>query len=121
MNKQKSEYKNFNPVKILISLTILLALIGCGDKNKEISNKPSDKKILNMSIESDPTTLDPAFIKDVTGGKIAAMIFNNLVRFDLNGNLIGDISDTWSISSDNKTYSFKLRDDVYFINGEMLT
>jgi peptide/nickel transport system substrate-binding protein/oligopeptide transport system substrate-binding protein len=65
-----------------------------------------------------PTTLDPAEIVDVTGGLIAAKIFNGLVMLDDKLNVIPDIAESWSISPDGTTYTFQLKKRVYFSNNK---
>jgi peptide/nickel transport system substrate-binding protein/oligopeptide transport system substrate-binding protein len=67
-------------------------------------------------LNANPTTLDPAFIVDVTGGSIAAKLFNGLVRLDKDLNIVPDIARRWKISHDNLTYTFFLRSDVNYIN-----
>jgi ABC-type transport system substrate-binding protein len=65
-----------------------------------------------------PTTLDPAEIVDVTGGIIAAKLFNGLLMLDDNLNVIPDIAEVWSISPDGKIYTFRLKKNVYFSNKQ---
>ncbi|MBF0319511.1 MAG: ABC transporter substrate-binding protein [Nitrospirae bacterium] len=69
---------------------------------------------------TNPTSLDPAFIVDVQGGAIAAKIYNGLVRLDTNLNVTADIAESWQISQDARTYTFKLRHNVSFHNGKPL-
>ncbi len=63
-------------------------------------------------LNTNPTTLDPAFIVDVAGGSIAAKLFNGLVRLDGDLNIIPDIAEKWRISNDQLTYTFTLRKDI---------
>jgi peptide/nickel transport system substrate-binding protein/oligopeptide transport system substrate-binding protein len=72
-------------------------------------------------LNSNPTTLDPALITDVQGGGIAAKLFNGLVRFNENLDIIPDIALSWTVSGDQKTYTFRLRRDVMFSNGRRIT
>ncbi|MEW6408697.1 MAG: ABC transporter substrate-binding protein, partial [Nitrospirota bacterium] len=72
---------------------------------------------LYLRLNANPTTLDPAFIVDVTGGNISAKIFNGLVRFDERLNIIPDIAGSWYISKDGRVYTFKLKKGVRFANG----
>lgn len=72
-------------------------------------------------LNTNPTTLDPAFIVDVTGGAISAKIFNGLVRLDESLNVIPDIAERWSISKDGLTYTFKLGRGIKFSNKQEVT
>ena len=72
---------------------------------------------LYLRLSSNPTTLDPALITDVQGGTIAAKIFNGLVRFNENLDILPDIALSWKLSEDQNSYTFRLRRDVRFSNG----
>jgi len=74
-----------------------------------------------MRLNSNPTTLDPALITDVQGGGIAAKLFNGLIRFNENLDIVPDIARAWSLSPDQLTYTFRLRRDVRFSNGRRVT
>lgn len=67
-------------------------------------------------LNTNPTTLDPALIVDVTGGLISAKLFNGLVRLGDDLSIQPDIAESWSISRDSLTYTFNLRSNVYFSN-----
>jgi len=68
-------------------------------------------------LKNDPTTLDPARVVDVTGGSIAAKLFNGLVRLGNDMSVIPDIASEWSMSKDGLVYRFNLRQGVTFSNG----
>lgn len=72
-------------------------------------------------LNADPTTLDPAYIVDVTGGSISAKLFNGLVRLDPALRVIPDIARTWEVLDSGRTYVFHLRRDVSFSNGRAVT
>ncbi|HUJ17536.1 MAG TPA: ABC transporter substrate-binding protein [Nitrospirota bacterium] len=76
---------------------------------------------LYLRLNTNPTTLDPALITDVMGGSIAAKLFNGLVRFNENLDIVPDIARSWSLSPDQRTYTFRLRRDVRFSNGRRVT
>jgi peptide/nickel transport system substrate-binding protein/oligopeptide transport system substrate-binding protein len=72
-------------------------------------------------LNADPTTLDPALITDVTGGYIAAKIFNGLVKLDEHLNVIPDIAESWKVLDNGTTYIFHLNKDVKYINNRIVT
>jgi len=76
---------------------------------------------LTLRLSSNPTTLDPALITDVSGGIIAAKLFNGLVRFDDALNIVPDIAESWTIAQDQRTYTFRIRKQVHFSNGREVT
>lgn len=72
---------------------------------------------LYYRLNTNPTTLDPALIVDVTGGLISAKIFNGLVRLDKDMKIIPDVAEGWTVSPDGLTYRFILKKGVRFSNG----
>ncbi|HLE40513.1 MAG TPA: ABC transporter substrate-binding protein [Nitrospirota bacterium] len=76
---------------------------------------------LYYRLNTNPTTLDPALITDVQGGGIAAKIFNGLIRFNEDLDIVPDIARSWSLSADQKTYTFHLRKAVKFSTGRTVT
>ncbi len=95
---------------------LILALLATGCRR---ADRLSDYLYLRLS--NNPTTLDPALITDVQGGGIAAKIFNGLVRFDENLEIVPDIAQSWRISADHLSYTFRLRNGVRFSNGRKVT
>jgi peptide/nickel transport system substrate-binding protein/oligopeptide transport system substrate-binding protein len=69
-------------------------------------------------LSTNPTTLDPALIVDVTGSSIAAKLFNGLVKLDEDLSIIPDIAESWSVSRDGLSYTFKLNGHVKFTNNQ---
>lgn len=76
---------------------------------------------LYLRLSSNPTTLDPALVTDVIGGGIAAKLFNGLIRFNENLDIVPDLARSWSLSSDQRTFTFHLRQDIRFSNGRKVT
>lgn len=59
-------------------------------------------------------TLDPAFAKSQTLIWPVHQLFNGLVQMDTALNVRPCIAKKWDVSADGKTYTFHLRNDVYF-------
>jgi ABC-type transport system substrate-binding protein len=72
-------------------------------------------------LNANPTTLDPALVTDVTGGVIAAKLFNGLVKLDPDLNVVPDIADRWEIGDNGRSFLFHLRRGVRFVNGREVT
>jgi oligopeptide transport system substrate-binding protein len=65
-----------------------------------------------------PVTLDPAISGDMSSHLYIMQIFSGLVRLDHELNIVPDIADSWELSSDDKTYTFHLHENVKFHNGK---
>ncbi|MDD1749573.1 MAG: ABC transporter substrate-binding protein [Methanothrix sp.] len=101
---------------VLLVLPLLLIASSC---IKSDETRPPG--YLYLRLNSNPTTLDPALITDVMGGGIAAKLFNGLVRFDENLDIVPDLARSWKLSPDQRTYTFYLRRDARFGNGRRVT
>jgi oligopeptide transport system substrate-binding protein len=77
-----------------------------------------DKKVFHMNLPEGLNTLDPAFAKSRGRIWMCAQLFNGLVELDDNLKVKPSIAQSWDISEDGLTYSFHLRDDVYFHEHE---
>lgn len=64
-------------------------------------------------------TLDPAFSRTLQDNSINNQLFNGLVQLDNTLNIKPCIAKSWTISDDGLTYSFTLRNDVYFHKHEL--
>ena len=95
-----------------------------GDKKEKSIGSDSEDKVdggvFNM-LWSDPPTLDPHLTSDTTSAGVIVEIYGGLVTFDTNLNLIPDLAESWEISSDALTYTFKIRDDAVFHDGKEVT
>jgi oligopeptide transport system substrate-binding protein len=72
-------------------------------------------------LPDDPPTLDPAHVTDTVSDSVCRRIFNTLVAFDADGNIVDDLAEWHQVSPDGLTYKFKLRDNARFHNGQTVT
>lgn len=110
--------EGLRPALLWLFLAILICTPNAGCR------KSDDWRLRNnlyLRLNSNPTTLDPALITDVQGGGIAAKLFNGLVRFNENLDIVPDIALSWKLSEDQRTYTFRIRRDVPFSNNRRVT
>ena len=74
-----------------------------------------------VPLASEPITLDPAVFTDIYAMNVAANLFDGLVEFDKNLNVVPAIAKLWKVSRDHRTYTFRLRRGVRFHNGREVT
>ena len=80
-----------------------------------------DKNIFHYNEQSGIATLDPAFAKNQSIIWAVHQIYNTLVQTDDSLNLIPSLAKSWNISADNLTFTFHLRDDVFFQDNDAFT
>ena len=108
------------------SVAALLAVAcgggGGGGTTPGQSQQLASNQTLNFPIYDDFGTLDPAMLDAETDSEIAQNLYDNLVIFNKDLQVVPDIAASMpTISSDGLTYTFKLRQDVTFSNGDKLT
>ncbi len=72
--------------------------------------------IVSASI-SDARTLIPLLASDSASADICGMIYNGLVKYDKDLNLVGDLAERWEIQDNGLTIIFYLRKDVRWHDG----
>ena len=94
---------------------------GCGEpqepSNPQDNGQTGAPVVFRYPIPSDVPTLDPAKITDETSHYVGKQIFEGLVTYDNDLNIIPCLAQTWSVSEDGKVYTFNLK-DVKFSNGD---
>jgi peptide/nickel transport system substrate-binding protein len=61
--------------------------------------------------------MDPNFWETFWGWAV----YDPLLTFDNQGNVIGVVADSWTIGPDGKTFTFKIHQGIKFTNGDPLT
>ena len=101
-----------------------LVFVACSNGSGGVAAPTSlaTDQTLRFPIQGDVTTLDPAMIQSDPEAQLAHNIFDGLLRFDGNLNVVPDIAESMpTITADGLTYTFKLRQDVTFSNGDKVT
>lgn len=89
---------------------ILLFLLSCSSDQKT----DKDHLVFRYNEHGNITSLDPAFARNPQNIWPTNQLFNGLVQLDDSLNIIPDIAKSWSINDSTLTYTFTLRDDVFF-------
>ncbi|HQQ87447.1 MAG TPA: peptide-binding protein [Smithellaceae bacterium] len=106
---------------------ILLLLAGCAN---EQSNSGSQEKaykpaaygdIIVRGDIGDASNLIPILASDSASHSIAGLIYNGLVKYDKDMNIVGDLAESWDISDDGLVITFHLRKGVKWHDGKPFT
>lgn len=96
-------------LKYLIVLIYLFLFSGCF---KDVNEDKS--MVFRYNEHTNISSLDPAFAKNQANIWAVHQLFSGLVQLDDSLNVQPDIAKSWEISEQGKTYTFHLRDDVFF-------
>ena len=103
-------------ITICLSISCMPSLLSsCADNTQ--TNK--DHLVFRYNEHANINTLDPAFSRTLQDTWVSNQLFNGLVQLDNDLNILPSIAKNWTISEDGLTYSFSLRDDVYFHKHEL--
>src|SRR4030066_1604125 len=117
-----------NAIRLLIILFLsLLFLAACGkeqvdDKLRQMPNKPpAYGDILVRGDIGDASNLIPLLASDSPSHNIAGLVYNGLVKYDKNMNIVGDLAELLDISSGGLVITFHLRKGVKWHDGQPFT
>ena len=69
----------------------------------------------------DVSTLDPHAVYDKTSDLVVAQVHAGLVKIDEKGRLAPDLAESWFVSPNGLTYTFRLRKNIRFSDGTPIT
>jgi oligopeptide transport system substrate-binding protein len=101
------------PVPRLIVVFITLALCGCG--------RLGDRADLVCLNGSECEVLDPPLVTAQATSRVVYAVFEGLTAFNSKGEAEAGVAERWDISPDGLHYTFHLRHDARWSNGEPLT
>ncbi|ONK24905.1 peptide ABC transporter substrate-binding protein [Siminovitchia sp. FSL H7-0308] len=114
-------------------LSILLVLSGCFSGQTETSPEPADekksggeqksgeKKILRLNNNEEPGSLHPGTAQGTHDSWILEHAFEGLTKKTPEGEIVEGIAKDWNVSDDGLTWTFNLRDDAKWSNGDPVT
>ena len=106
LNKQL----NLTVLNYLSSLVIMLFLFSCSQKQEE----DRSHMVFRYNEYGSITSLDPAFSRNLPNIWATTHMFNSLVQLNDDMEIIPDLAEQWTISSDGLVYEFRIREDVFF-------
>lgn len=115
-------------LSMLLLIIMVFALAACtanenaGTEKKEGEEKNSKKeKILYLNNESEPTSFDPVIGYDIKSWDPLNNLMEGLTRLGKDHKPEGAMAEDWKVSDDGKTYTFNLRKDAKWSNGDDVT
>ena len=97
-------------LRFSVTFACAIFLVACSSNNR--NNK--DHLVFRYNEHKNIGSLDPAFSKDLADIWATHQLFNGLVQMDDELNVKPSIAKNWSIEDSAKTYTFTLRNDVFF-------
>jgi ABC-type transport system substrate-binding protein len=70
---------------------------------------------------ANPNHIDPATADTRNGSQVTELLYNGLTEVDSDNELVPDVAEEWESNEDATEWTFTLRDDVTFSDGEQVT
>lgn len=80
-----------------------------------------DTQVYSEAIVGQPQLVNPLLAASQADLDLASLVFSGLTRLDDYGQPVPDLAESWDVSEDGLTYTFTLRQDVTWHDGEPFT
>src|SRR4030066_200592 len=114
-------------IRLFVSLLLFLVLSSACAKEAAEEKSPMPVKppaygdIIVRGDIGDASNLIPLLASDSPSHNIAGLVYNGLVKYDKNMNIVGDLAESWDISSGGLVITFHLRKGVKWHDGQPFT
>ena len=99
-------------------LALLLSVTAFGAAGTAAAEE--EKDTLNVVVTDDASQFNPSVTNTYSDIMSLYQIYERLVYY-VNGEVVPQLAESWDVSDDKLTYTFHLRPNTYFHNGEKLT
>jgi peptide/nickel transport system substrate-binding protein len=111
--------KNLRHVTMVISCFALLGLLFLGSPDPSAAAKVGGT--LKIAMYADATSLDPGGANDIPSQKAYNLLYDTLLAFDKNMQLVPHVATAWKASQESKVWTFTIREGIKFHDGSPLT
>ncbi|MBO4395502.1 MAG: peptide ABC transporter substrate-binding protein [Eubacterium sp.] len=102
----------------IISMVLCAAMLmvsGCGAEIGEASNS------FSMTISGSPATMDPQLAMDTLSTRSVCLYVSTLYAYNKKNEILPALAESYELSEDKLTYTFRLRDGLKWSDGRPLT
>lgn len=115
--------------KSLVSMSAVFLLSACGGNDESANSSNSDsegdtpsEQVVHYTAPTELSTMDTVMITDINSSNYLGQVVEGLLKIDEEGNPVPAIAaDEGTVSEDGLTYTYTLRDDVVWSNGDPVT
>lgn len=110
--------------------TLVMSLAACGGSaagtpaptgSATEAPNPAGSNTLNVMVEVEVASLDPQIATDGTSFEVIADFTDGLMQMDETGKAVPAVAEGCDVSEDGLTYTFHLREDANWSNGDPVT
>ena len=110
---------------------LALSLVACGGGNtssagstaggSSTGGEATGSNVLNVMVEVEIASLDPQLATDGTSFEVIADFTDGLMQMDAEGQAVEALAESYEVSEDGCTYTFHIREDANWANGDPVT
>lgn len=101
--------------------TVLTAPLAMAASTLPVISYARHERTIRIGLSLAPTSLDPTTAAPIVIGEVMHYnVLEGLVLLDENGIVSPGLANSWEISDNGRTYTFKLKNNVYFHDGKPL-
>ena len=117
--KAQISRRNFVKAMATVSAGSAFALAGCGSQRAGGSSKSADGDFtITFAQASDPRGLDPAMVDDGESAMVMVQVYENLLQYEDDSCAVKPgLAESYEVSDDSLTYTFKIRTGVKYHDG----
>jgi oligopeptide transport system substrate-binding protein len=110
-----------NLLTLLLFLALSALITGCGSRETAVQSG-NRHQILHISVGAEPEELDPHIVTSVAASDVLRALLEGLVSEDPRDlTPVPGVAERWEISEDGLEYTFHLRPDARWSNGDPVT
>ncbi len=103
----------------LLATTLIAGnAFAAGHSHPVTGEKLADDQTFTYRVLDEHSSVDPQVVEDVSGSEIVRDLFEGLYNQDADGNLIPGVALSHSANATNDVYTFTLRDNAKWSNGD---
>ena len=125
-------------IVLLVVMAMIMSMVACSQPSEPAPQPPADeqpgdetpspsdpsepaKTTLVYGVSTDAASLDPHVQNDSHSEQNVAMLYSTLLKFEADGTIVKDLAESYEVTEDGRTWTFKLKEGVTFHNGKELT
>ena len=105
----------------LMASTMLVTPAFAAGTHPETGDALADDQTFTYRVLDEHSSVDPQVVEDVSGSEIVRDLFEGLMNQDAEGNLVPGVATEYTTNEDKSVYTFKLRDNAKWSNGDPVT
>jgi len=108
-------------VLVVVAAALIVSGPAAGPTASPAPSAMTAARILRVGTVGSISTLDPLYAIDPAERDAIALLFRGLTRLGPAGTIQPDLASSWDVSKDGRTWTFDLREDVRWHDGQPVT